>query len=322
MAYLNYGDTVHLQNMYSPTAGDYLDRNNAVEGQNYCVVTTASPTRDGMSGTWKIGSATSARGQVKVGDIIKLSSLSQNGGYLCANFYDASLCQVLAVTDREPSAESLQWEIVVPNGMKGDSVSESDVVYLKNCSQAAYLMVDGGAPAWASNAIYNVMAMKTLVNEGQQKWRFIVVSSNGDSDSGDGNNSDGNNSDGNNNNNNNNNNAGNGTFKLPPNTRFGVTVLTNTDTHHEVQVYVDDKEVAHVHQETAGDQTGDSVMGTTQQASGSGNVRITVTSNGKLTPIKSTQSSIDSNLNWGIVGAPDANGHYNDCVVFLNWPIK
>ncbi len=72
----------------------------------------------------------------------------------------------------------------------------------------------------------------------------------------------------------------------------------------------------------AGDQTGDSVMGTTQQASGSGNVRITVTSNGKLTPIKSTQSSIDSNLNWGIVGAPDANGHYNDCVVFLNWPIK
>ncbi|HGL4259147.1 fucose-binding lectin II [Burkholderia dolosa] len=80
--------------------------------------------------------------------------------------------------------------------------------------------------------------------------------------------------------------------------------------------------VAHVHQATAGDQTGDSVMGTTHQASGSGNVRITVTSNGKLTPIKSTQSSIDSNLNWGIVGAPDANGHYNDCVVFLNWPIK
>ncbi|WP_306715232.1 hypothetical protein [Burkholderia dolosa] len=174
MSNLNYGSTIHLQNMYDVANGDYLDRNNPIDDQEYYVVTTRSTDRDGSSGTWKIESAIGGQGpEVKIGDIVKLSNASAGGGYLCAIPYDSSLATIQAVTNRIASDESLQWEIVVPDGMKGDTLRETDIFYLKNSGQQAYLGVYYGPPSGTSNGLYGVWGYKSFAKETQQQWRYI-----------------------------------------------------------------------------------------------------------------------------------------------------
>lgn len=169
MSNLNYGSTIHLQNMYDVANGDYLDRNNPIDDQEYYVVTTRSTDRDGSSGTWKIESAIGGQGpEVKIGDIVKLSNASAGGGYLCAIPYDSSLATIQAVTNRIASDESLQWEIVVPDGMKGDTLRETDIFYLKNSGQQAYLGVYYGPPSGTSNGLYGVWGYKSFAKETQQ----------------------------------------------------------------------------------------------------------------------------------------------------------
>jgi hypothetical protein len=182
MSKLTYGSTFHFQNLYDVPRGDYLDLNNAINDQEYLVSTTSSTARDGQSGTWKIESAKSGQGtEIKVGDIVKIRSESRDKNiYLCAIAYapdPGSWATIQAVSNRISTDESLQWEIYVPNGVKGDALEESSTFYFLNQGQQAYLGVYGGGAAGTSNALYGLWGYKKFSAIPQLQWRAIVASS-------------------------------------------------------------------------------------------------------------------------------------------------
>ena len=87
---LKYGDAVSLENGYSNWAGGFLDVTaGAQPGAVYAVQTASTDKREGLSGTWKIASASGkADGTTAVsGDLVYLvnqygptSYLDVNGG--------------------------------------------------------------------------------------------------------------------------------------------------------------------------------------------------------------------------------------------------
>jgi hypothetical protein len=109
-----------------------------------------------------------------------------------------------------------------------------------------------------------------------------------------------------------------GVFTLPANTSFGATVLTNAGYTQAVTINVDGKPIATF----TGAGTGDNNLGTKVLNSGSGNVSVTVTANGKVSDLVSSQLILANKLNTAIVGSEDStDADYNDAIVFLNWPL-
>ena len=176
MSKLNYGSAIHLQCMYDVARGDYLDLNNPINEQEYFVTTTISTARDGLSGTWRIEPTQSGQGsEIKIGDYVKICNAATGDKYLCAIPYSDPVFTVQAVSNRISTDESLQWEIYVPNGMKGDTLEESTVFYLLNRAQQAYLWVNYGGPAGTSNALYGVWAYKKFSAIAQMQWRALAA---------------------------------------------------------------------------------------------------------------------------------------------------
>ncbi|KVL08309.1 fucose-binding lectin II [Burkholderia sp. MSMB1826] len=111
-----------------------------------------------------------------------------------------------------------------------------------------------------------------------------------------------------------------GTFNLPPNTKFGVTALTNAANDQTIDVYIDDNPQPAATFKGAGVQ--DQNLGTKVLDSGKGRVRVIVTVNGKPSRLGSRQVDIFKKSYFGIVGSEDGtDDDYNDGIVFLNWPL-
>jgi hypothetical protein len=311
------------------STGDYLDCNNPKTEYESYVVTSVSNKRDGgNSGTWVIESAESKSGGVKIGDKVKLRSLSTDGGYLCAvgpndgyGFYDVSV-----TTNRPSSDEGLQWEIATPDdGMAGVQLNEITSIMLKNTSLGlpTYLVVYNYAnTAPYTGGLYIAYtagkAWADVYSTANAAWKFIKCASS------------------NNNNNNNNNNGnngdtgtGDGTFKLPPNMTFGVTALANSGNPQRVDVYIgnENKARATFH----GQSLHDGNMGTQVLNSGpDGNVKIVVTvsggGDGRPSKLASRQVDIQpkggKTVYFGLLGSEDGTDNdYNDSIVILNWPL-
>jgi hypothetical protein len=147
MIALHYGDNVYLQNGYSGWEGAYLDTNGRdnASGSILHVTTAGSPTRDGLSGTWKIISTDPQRDgtEVRFGDAVHLQNLySASEGYLDTNNrYLDSLFKVSTTANPNRDGGSGTWTILSTSGkLTGMPVQVSDPIYLQNgYSGAGYL---------------------------------------------------------------------------------------------------------------------------------------------------------------------------------------
>ncbi|AOJ00044.1 fucose-binding lectin II [Burkholderia sp. LA-2-3-30-S1-D2] len=111
-----------------------------------------------------------------------------------------------------------------------------------------------------------------------------------------------------------------GVFNLPPNTRFGVTALTNAANDQTIDIYIDDNPKPAATFKGAGVE--DQNLGTKVLDSGKGRVRVIVTVNGKPSRLGSRQVDLFKKSYFGIVGSEDGtDDDYNDGIVFLNWPL-
>jgi hypothetical protein len=112
-----------------------------------------------------------------------------------------------------------------------------------------------------------------------------------------------------------------GTFKLPPNTRFGVTGLVNSATPQEIAVFIGDNPKPYTLTGKPGTQDGQ--MGTViLESDSTGVVRLTVTANGKQSKVMSRQVDLNQTIYFGLLGSEDGNDNdYNDCLAILNWPL-
>ncbi|MFM0669493.1 fucose-binding lectin II [Paraburkholderia sediminicola] len=112
-----------------------------------------------------------------------------------------------------------------------------------------------------------------------------------------------------------------GTFKLPPNTRFGVTGLVNSAAAQEIDVFIGDDPKPHTLTGKPGTQDGQ--MGTIiLESDATGHVRLTVTANGKQSKLMSRQVDLNQTIYFGLLGAEDGTDNdYNDCIAILNWPL-
>lgn len=115
--------------------------------------------------------------------------------------------------------------------------------------------------------------------------------------------------------------ASSGVFKLPPNTQFGATVLTNAALQQVVTVSVNGAVVASFQ----GAGTQDRNLGTRLANSGpNGVVTVTVMANGKPSDVCAGQITMGPkmNMNFGLLGAEDGSDmDYNDAILLLNWPL-
>ncbi len=106
-------------------------------------------------------------------------------------------------------------------------------------------------------------------------------------------------------------------FTLPGNTQFGVTALANAGFQQQLTVQVDGK--------TVGTFTGsgnEKNLGTQVFNSGSGNVQISISANGKPSDVVSARLVLANKLNVIVIGSEDGtDADYNDTVAFLNWPL-
>lgn len=110
-----------------------------------------------------------------------------------------------------------------------------------------------------------------------------------------------------------------GVLNLPPNTRFGVTSLTNSAAEQTIDIYIDDNPKPAATFKGAGTQ--DENLGTRILDSGKGRVRVIVTANGKPSRLGSRQVALYQKAYFGIVGSEDGtDDDYNDGLVVLNWP--
>ena len=110
-----------------------------------------------------------------------------------------------------------------------------------------------------------------------------------------------------------------GYFTLPKNISFGVTAFSNAALTQTVNVLVDGKSVATF----SGSGTGDHLLGTKTLNSGSGNVQISVSANGKPSDVVSSQVLLGNAVNFGLLGSEDSTDKdYNDAVAILNWPLN
>ncbi|MGU3780342.1 fucose-binding lectin II [Burkholderia metallica] len=111
-----------------------------------------------------------------------------------------------------------------------------------------------------------------------------------------------------------------GVFNLPPNTKFGVTALTNAANDQTIDIYIGDNPKPAATFKGAGEQ--DQNLGTKVLDSGNGRVRVIVTANGKPSRLGSRQVDLFKKSYFGIVGSEDGtDDDYNDGIVFLNWPL-
>nr|2BOI_A Chain A, CV-IIL LECTIN [Chromobacterium violaceum]2BOI_B Chain B, CV-IIL LECTIN [Chromobacterium violaceum]2BV4_A Chain A, LECTIN CV-IIL [Chromobacterium violaceum]2BV4_B Chain B, LECTIN CV-IIL [Chromobacterium violaceum] len=109
-----------------------------------------------------------------------------------------------------------------------------------------------------------------------------------------------------------------GVFTLPARINFGVTVLVNSAATQHVEIFVDNEPRAAF----SGVGTGDNNLGTKVINSGSGNVRVQITANGRQSDLVSSQLVLANKLNLAVVGSEDGTDmDYNDSIVILNWPL-
>ncbi|MDR6407414.1 fucose-binding lectin II [Paraburkholderia sp. 22099] len=122
--------------------------------------------------------------------------------------------------------------------------------------------------------------------------------------------------------------VGDGTFKLPPGTRFSVTALAESTSEQTVEIYVGQSEKPRPLSGPGAD--GIRSIGTTiLDADSTGIVRITVSANGKPSKIVSSQVDIQPSggktISFGFVGSDDGtrnDNDYNAAIVFLSWPVQ
>nr|WKF59282.1 hypothetical protein HUO10_003791 [Paraburkholderia busanensis] len=111
-----------------------------------------------------------------------------------------------------------------------------------------------------------------------------------------------------------------GWFNLPPNIRFGVTVLVNSAAEQTVKVFVDDPANPSATFKGAG--VDDKNLQTQIINSGKGKVHVVVEANGKQSKLGSRQVDIFKKTYFGLVGSEDGgDDDYNDALVILNWPL-
>ncbi|KUM01698.1 fucose-binding lectin [Chromobacterium subtsugae] len=109
-----------------------------------------------------------------------------------------------------------------------------------------------------------------------------------------------------------------GVFTLPARINFGATVLTNAANVQNVAILVDNE----VRATFSGSGITDKNLGTQVVNSGTGNVRVTVTVNGKASDLVSTQVILANKVNLALLGSEDGtDADYNDAIVLLNWPL-
>ncbi|TNH42318.1 fucose-binding lectin II [Photorhabdus luminescens] len=113
------------------------------------------------------------------------------------------------------------------------------------------------------------------------------------------------------------NDAGKHCFQLPQSIRFSLIAYTNTDTSQTVKVYIDDILV-----DTLTGKGQNNIMATKVYTSGTGKICIEIEGNGKPCKLRYFDNTFDGNPGTAIIGAENStNSHYNDSVVFLNWPL-
>lgn len=116
------------------------------------------------------------------------------------------------------------------------------------------------------------------------------------------------------------------TYKLPPNTRFGVTALINTGKTHTIHVHVDSKVQDQVLSGSSRNANGGITPNFTTGGiynSGSGEVMIEVLVNGG--PVKSSKFAygiFEKEPGLAVFATEDgADNDFNDSIVILNWPL-
>ncbi|OHX14543.1 fucose-binding lectin II [Chromobacterium sphagni] len=109
-----------------------------------------------------------------------------------------------------------------------------------------------------------------------------------------------------------------GVFTLPARINFGATVLVNSAAVQQVAILVDNE----VRATFSGSGVTDKNLGTQVINSGSGNVRVTVTANGKSSDLVSAQLVLANKINLAVLGSEDGTDmDYNDAIAILNWPL-
>ncbi|WP_434525284.1 fucose-binding lectin II [Photorhabdus asymbiotica] len=108
-------------------------------------------------------------------------------------------------------------------------------------------------------------------------------------------------------------------FQLPQSIRFGLIAYANTDKPQTVKVYIDNVLVDTLTNTSKGQ---NNLMATKAYTSGTGKICIEIAGDGKPCKLRYFDNIFDGNPGTAIISAENGtNSHYNDSVVFLNWPL-
>ncbi|WP_370364064.1 hypothetical protein [Catenulispora sp. GP43] len=181
---LKCGDAVSLQNGYSNWTGGFLDvTGGGPSGAAYAAETAPTAARDGLSGTWKIASASgkAAGATVVSGDLVFLVNqygattyLDVNGGPGAGSSAEKYGVSTAAVQNREGA--SGEWFLFAETSSPQDgAIRAGDVVHiLSNYSQAngGWLDISGGAPAGGLGLHSVFTSYYSDRDSGSGDWRF------------------------------------------------------------------------------------------------------------------------------------------------------
>jgi hypothetical protein len=181
---LKYGDAVSLENGYSNWAGGFLDVTAGAQPDAvYAVQTASTAKREGLSGTWKIASASGkANGTTVVsGDLVYLVNQYGSTSYLDVNGVPgaASTGEKYGVhTSATPNrtGTSGEWFLFAETSSPQDgAIRTGDVVHiLSNYNKAGGGWLDisgGGAPGGAGLHTAFVSHYSNRAS-GSGAWRF------------------------------------------------------------------------------------------------------------------------------------------------------
>ncbi len=108
-------------------------------------------------------------------------------------------------------------------------------------------------------------------------------------------------------------------LQLPHSIRFGLIAYTNTNIPQTVKVYIDDLLVDTLTSTSKGQ---NNLMATKAYTSGTGKICIEIEADGKPCKLRYFDNIFDGKPGTAIISAENGtNSHYNDSVVFLNWPL-
>ncbi|WP_369780035.1 hypothetical protein [Streptomyces sp. R33] len=181
---LKYGDAVTLQNGFASWTGGYLEVNGpGPSSPGYEVDTASTATCEGLSGTWKIASASGKADGATVtsGDLVFLVSQYNNStpSYLDVSGgagYNSGKYSVSASGKQNREGYSGEWFLFAETSSTQDgAIRTGDVVHILSnygTANGGWLEIMGGAPAPATglHGVYtNAYANR---DNGSGSWRF------------------------------------------------------------------------------------------------------------------------------------------------------